>query len=105
MNEAARILIGSHDFHNFGKPHKIGGPTKRCVFHSDWRRHADDLVYEVEANAFLYHMVRRTVKLLVSVGHNRLNIEFIRKILALEEDPGPQGIAPPNGLILEEVVY
>lgn len=105
MNEAANILIGNHNFHNFGKPHKSGGSTKRSVFQSEWGRHADNLVYKVEANAFLYHMVRRIVKLLVAVGQNRLNVEFIKEILTSDENDGPQGIAPPNGLILEEVVY
>lgn len=105
MNEAARILIGNHNFRNFGKPHKTGGSTKRNVFHSKWSRLADNLVYEVEANAFLYHMVRRIVKLLIEVGHNRINIEYIKEILRSEDKAGPQGIAPPNGLILEEVVY
>ena len=105
MNEAARILIGNHNFCNFGKPHKTGGSTERNVFHSNWRRQADNLVYEVEANAFLYHMVRRIVKLLIEVGHNRINIEYINEILGSEDNACPQGIAPPNGLILEEVKY
>jgi len=105
MNEAARILIGNHNFRNFGKAHKTGGSTMRNIIHSNWRRQADNLIYEVEANAFLYHMVRRIVKLMIEVGHKRINVEFIKEILALEDYAGPPGIAPPNGLILEEVVY
>ncbi len=105
MNKAARSLIGNHDFRNFGKPHKTGGSTRRSVIQSEWKRYADNLVYEVEANAFLYHMVRRMVKLLVAVGNNRLNVESIKEFLTSKENTIPQGIAPPNGLILVEVIY
>ena len=105
MNEAARILVGNHNFRKFGSPTKTGGSTERNVIQSEWRRNAESLVYEVKANAFLYHMVRRTVKLLVAVGHSRLNIKNIREMLDFEDDEGPQGIAPPKGLILEEVIY
>jgi tRNA pseudouridine38-40 synthase len=105
MQKAAGLLIGEHDFAAFGTAPIPGGHTLRTVKRADWKRTKDELCFEIEANAFLYRMVRRLVGALTEVGTGRMAIEEINTFL---DDPsvrweGP--LAPAQGLCLEAVIY
>lgn len=109
MNAAAALLVGEHDFATFGTPPQ-GSSTVRRVMMSEWRQEAgllipQALVYRVEATAFLQHMVRRIVGLLVEIGLGVTNLEaFAARFRAA--DLGQAGrVAPPQGLYLEAVYY
>lgn len=71
MREAARGLVGKHDFAAFGKAPISGGHTVRTVYLAEWEPEAESLVFRIEANAFLYRMVRRVVAALLEVGCRR----------------------------------
>ena len=102
--EASAVLPGEHDFSAFGTPPKKGGCTIRVLLKSSWEMAGDELVYEVEANAFLYRMVRRLVFTQVAVGLRRLTVaEFRDGVLATH--PLPPGLAQPQGLVLDNVKY
>lgn len=104
LHEAARLLTGTHDFAAFGTPPRAGGSTVRTVFHAVWQPQAQGLLFEISANAFLYHMVRRLVYWQVLTGQNRLSLEQLA--LAVEaSQPLTPGLAPPQGLTLVEVRY
>lgn len=107
LQAAARLLTGTHDFAAFGTPPRTGGSTIRTVFQAGWQIHEEEQVwFEVTANAFLYHMVRRMVFVQVLVGQQRLSLEALR--LAVETPQAvqvPPGLAPPQGLFLKEVRY
>jgi len=113
MNAAAAMLLGEHDFAAFGAPPRPGSSTVRTVYQAHWRPGAypGEKEFEISANAFLYHMVRRVVYLLVAIGQGRAEAEVIRKVLAAPEEMGTpayaplQGLAPPQGLCLTEVLY
>ena len=105
INQAAVILIGTHDFAAFGTPPKKGGSTIRQVDHAEWKREKDILTFHVTANAFLYHMVRRMVQVQLDIGSGRKEPEYISKALNGEFDGVIQGIAPPQGLFLEQIRY
>ena len=109
MNWAAAKLLGSHDFASFGTPPQ-GEITRRHVFRSEWAIEVPTqgtrlISYCIEANAFLYHMVRTIVGSLVEVGLGRMTIaDFIDAFQA--KDRGRIGwLAPPHGLTLVEVKY
>jgi tRNA pseudouridine38-40 synthase len=109
MNWAAAKLLGSHDFASFGAPPQ-GENTRRQVFRSEWEIEVPTqgtrlISYCIEANAFLYHMVRTIVGALVEIGLGRMTIaEFIDAFQA--KDRGRIGwLAPPHGLTLVEVKY
>ncbi len=109
MNWAAAKLLGSHDFASFGTPPQ-GEKTRRHVFRSEWEIEVPTqgtrlISYCIEANAFLYHMVRTIVGSLVEIGLGRMTIaEFIDAFQA--KDRGRIGwLAPPHGLTLVEVKY
>jgi tRNA pseudouridine38-40 synthase len=104
LNEAAALLLGRHDFAAFGTPPRTGGSTIREVFQAGWKVEADTLQFEVKANAFLYHMVRRMVYLQVLAGQGRLEMGDLARAVQ-EAQPQSPGLAPPQGLVLSQVGY
>ncbi|HEX9012850.1 MAG TPA: tRNA pseudouridine(38-40) synthase TruA [Anaerolineaceae bacterium] len=104
MGQAAALFVGWWDFAVFGSPTRPGGSTVREVFSSSWKAENGELVYEVRANAFLYHMVRRLVALQIKVGQGLLGREEIEAGLTSGKVQ-PPGLAPAQGLCLMEVGY
>jgi tRNA pseudouridine38-40 synthase len=106
MRDAARLLIGEHDFRVFGPAPHPEGTTLRTVLHADWSEIKDGwLAFDIEANAFLQHMVRRIVALLLEIGYERVSRRELEMLL---EDPGARwqgAMAAPSGLCLESVRY
>jgi len=105
MNCAARIFVGEHDFAAFRSLGTEVRSTIRRVTSSAWTRDADILLYRVEANSFLRHMVRAMVAAMVDVGRGKLTAEKVATILdGLDRHAAPAN-APPGGLYLVEVRY
>jgi tRNA pseudouridine38-40 synthase len=107
MNDAAGRLIGEHDFAAFGAAPQ-GDVTVRRVMRAEWHEAMNrwpELEFTIEANAFLYRMVRRIVKALTQVGLGRLSAEDISDILASKDSQRIKGIAPARGLCLVKVTY
>jgi tRNA pseudouridine38-40 synthase len=103
--EGAEALIGRYDFSSFGRPSKKGGSTIRTVISSEWRfAEENQAIFSIKAESFLYHMVRRTVFLLVQIGQGKLGAIDLVKNLS-EKKELPAGIAPARGLFLEKVIY
>jgi len=106
LQAAARQLMGTHDFAPFGRATRTGGSTVREVQQAHWLQIGDQLIFEITANAFLYHMVRRIVFVQVSVAQGKLPVRIISRVLeAPQIQPMFQGLAPPHGLTLVEVCY
>jgi tRNA pseudouridine38-40 synthase len=105
MKKASRYLVGSHDFAAFGSPHQPGGSTNRNVTRADWKKEEDLLVFEVVGNAFLYHMIRSIVMVMVRIGQRKDQPGIIKDFLSNPSGPPSQGLAPASGLSLVEVRY
>ena len=105
LKACAQKLVGEHDFAAFGTPPSEGGTTVRKIFAASWQGESDDFIFEVSANAFLYHMVRRMVNIQVEVGKGILEPDRISEYLSKKLDGMIQGLAPPYGLCLTEVRY
>ncbi len=105
MNRAAAGLIGTHDFAAFGSPYRPQGSTIRTVFQAIWTPLENGLRFEYAANAFLYHMVRRSVYLMAKVGQGRLEPEAVSGAFEKDAPTLPPGLAPACGLTLWEVRY
>jgi tRNA pseudouridine38-40 synthase len=110
------IWSGTHDFSAFGTPPRPEGNTVRTVQSAGWQNHDDEWTFIIQANAFLYRMVRKLVYVQVAVGQGRLMVETLIK--ALEDNPGlaqaarkeaksqiPANLAPACGLTLVDVCY
>lgn len=104
LQKSAALFIGEYDFTAFGNPPRPGGNTVRTVLRSEWDQDGNLYVYHIEANAFLYHMVRRIVFVQVAIASNR--VEYERLAQDLESGiPEHPGIAPACGLELAKVFY
>lgn len=104
MNQAARYLLGKHDFGTFGQPPK-GENRVRELFRAEWERNEDLLIFHVEANAFLQRMVRSLVGSLKLVGDESWTIEdFVDAFRSCDRSRSGT-VAPPQGLYLVSVTY
>ncbi len=104
LRPLASLWPGTHDFAAFGRPPHPGGSTRRTVYHAAWEQQDDEWTFDIEADAFLYRMVRRLVYLQVAVGQGRLSQQALVAALG-KAAPLLAGLAPPQGLTLVAVRY
>ena len=104
LNQAAQHFIGRYDFSSFGRAMKPGSSTIREIFESRWVPEENSWQYQVKANAFLYHMVRRLVFMQVQFAKGSLTLDELTRGLKTKVIIKP-GLAPANGLVLSEVCY
>ena len=108
MNEAARHLIGTHDFTTFSKG-RTDVHTHICtVSHAEWIALSPEqghYKFLYVSNRFLRNMVRATVGTLLEVGKGRMTPEEFRQRLEAKDRALAGTSAPPMGLFLEEVQY
>ncbi len=110
MNEAARYLIGEHDFKSFCKAQSaVDKPTCRFVmsafFESERVLGEDTLVFDIVGNAFLHSMVRTIVGTLVEVGLRRKPVSWVGDALAACNRNAAGPCAPACGLTFWDVQY
>lgn len=105
MRDAARFLVGEHDFASLCRPPGEGRSTVRHLRKLSVSRRGDLLVIRAEATAFLHQMVRSLVGMLVTVGEGRLEAGSMPRILAAKERAAAGRLAPARGLTLERVWY
>jgi tRNA pseudouridine38-40 synthase len=109
MNAASSAFLGSQDFAAWQSAGSPNGPTIRDVMHLEVREvvafNTTLLEIEIEANAFLYQMVRNIVGALIKVGQGDLTAEQIRHLTAGRDRTKCPPPAPPQGLCLVEVKY
>jgi len=105
LQRTSRSLRGSHDFAALGTPHKPGGSTIRHIIRVAWKKTGNHCRFEITGNAFLYHMVRRIVMVLVQIGQGDLPVNALADYLENPSGPPSQGLAPARGLTLFEVQY
>jgi tRNA pseudouridine38-40 synthase len=108
MNSASAQLIGPHDFAAFGSAPsgREEETTVRDVLRAGWRESGcGALVFTIEANAFLFRMVRRLVLALVRVGQGQMSADELKNILESRDAQRIKGLAPACGLCLVDVKY
>ncbi len=105
MNRAARALKGRHDFHSFETHWPNRGSSVRTIYDIVVHRQADRVTLEVEADGFLYNMVRAITGTLVLVGYGRRPESWVAEVVAAENRAEAGPTAPPQGLYLLHVRY
>ncbi len=105
MAEAASYFCGRQDFAAFQAAGSRVRDTVRTVRRCDLTLEGDVLQVRVEADGFLYKMVRTMVGTLVEVGRGRWGPEEVRRIIASRDRRRAGPAAPPQGLCLEMVEY
>jgi len=104
MEEAARLLVGERDFATFGQPPQ-GTSTVRRVLDAHWEVEGPQLDFYIEANAFLYRMVRSIVGTLFSVGRGWMSVGAFQEALDSCERHRAGTTAPACGLCMLKVTY
>ncbi|WP_018543924.1 tRNA pseudouridine(38-40) synthase TruA [Streptomyces sp. LaPpAH-108] len=105
MNEAARALLGEHDFAAYCK-RREGATTIRTLQELSLERGADGVVTAtVRADAFCHNMVRSLIGALLFVGDGHRGPEWPGKVLAAGVRDSAVHVVRPHGLTLEEVGY
>lgn len=104
MEEASCLLVGQHDFATFGQPPQ-GENTIRTVLRAKWQEQQPFLTFDIEANAFLYRMVRSIVGMLVQVGCGQISLDEFAAIVKARERSQGKSLAPAHGLCLMRVDY
>ena len=111
LYEAAQYFMGSHDFSAFGSPTTPAGSTIRTVIRSEWAQTEDnEWRFQIQADAFLYRMVRRLVFVQAAFAQGKVSAETLARSLAKQGSAGRRsglisGLAPAHGLTLIEVTY
>lgn len=109
MEQAAQRLLGSRDFAAWQSAGSPLGPTVRDVKKIDVRRRivfgSKIVEVEIEANAFLYQMVRNIVGALIEVGRGNLDADGIERLTEGKDRTKCPPPASPQGLCLTKVKY
>lgn len=99
MHRAAQALVGEHDFSAFRTVHCQAKHARRNVHEISVRRDGEHVVIDVQANAFLHHMVRNFVGSLLLVGRGEQPEAWVGELLAGRDRTVAGPTAPSNGLV------
>jgi tRNA pseudouridine38-40 synthase len=105
MDRAARALLGRHDFHSFETHWPNRTSSVRTILDLAVAREGDAIRVEIEADGFLYNMVRAITGTLVLVGAGKRPESWVAEALAAEDRAAAGPTAPPQGLFLLRVRY
>jgi tRNA pseudouridine38-40 synthase len=109
MQAAATALVGTHDFASYETTGSSRLTTVRTIFdltiERDARELTDRVIIEVEADGFLYNMVRNIVGTLVAVGRGKESTDWPANVLELRDRTKAGMTAPAQGLFLVGVNY
>jgi len=105
LKEAARLLIGRHDFRSFCVAKSGVDGTECVVYSSNWKRQKELLKYDVEADRFLHNMVRIMVGTMVEIGRGKRSAADLVEMLGAGDRRRAGPTAPAHGLFLTEVNY
>ncbi|MDH5433935.1 MAG: tRNA pseudouridine(38-40) synthase TruA [Gammaproteobacteria bacterium] len=105
MHIAAQSLLGEQSFASF-QSSSCQSPTPfRCVHETNVIRLNEFVIIEIQANAFLHHMVRNIVGCLLEVGVGNQDINYVKKILSRQDRTQAPMTAKAHGLYLVRVGY
>jgi len=111
MAQASGCLVGQHDFRAFASTGSSAKTSVRTIRRLEVRPvrceilGLDAVVVEIEADGFLYKMVRTIVGALLEVGIGRANVGSVERLLVSGDRSRGPATAPPDGLYLVRVIY
>jgi tRNA pseudouridine38-40 synthase len=105
MKKACSYYIGKHDFAAFRSTGSSVKTSTRTVHRAWLEKHGEKIIFYVEADGFLYNMVRIMIGTLIDVGISKLFPENIAEIIESKDRNMAGNTAPARGLCLEAVYY
>lgn len=105
LNELCSLLIGVQDFTSFSK-NNPDVQNKICeIYEARWRRQKNFFIFYIEANRFLYGMVRAIVGSLLKAYSTETGIEYLRNVILQKDRNAAADAVPAKGLFLYKVKY
>jgi tRNA pseudouridine38-40 synthase len=107
LTQSAEAVEGDHCFRAFAvKGTAPENDDHRCaVSRAAWREREGGVVFDIQANRFLHHMVRFLVGTMLDIAEGRRDVAVIRELLAEADNSNVSQPAPPHALFLERVDY
>jgi tRNA pseudouridine38-40 synthase len=106
MREAARLLVGTHDFRSFAATRNYETEnTVRTMRRCEVRRSGPLWTFLIEGDGFLYKMCRGIVGTLVQIGRGKFAAGEVKGMLAAKDRRQAGMSAPAHGLVLWKVFY
>jgi len=105
MHRAAQCLVGEHDFSAFRASLCQSKTPFRHLTHINVYRQQQYVIIDVQANAFVHHMVRNITGSLLEVGNGSQGEDWIQQLLLQKDRTKAAATAKPNGLYLVHVTY
>lgn len=105
MNEAAQMLLGTHDFSAFRSTGSVDSSPIKTIYAVQWQQRGEEIIFRISGDGFLYHMVRNLVWSLVQVGLGRRSSDDFAAELAAQRCEFLNEPAPAQGLYLAQVGY
>jgi tRNA pseudouridine38-40 synthase len=105
MDKAAKLLVGKKDFKSFASAADTRQSSVRTISSCRVKVDGEWIYIDVEADGFLYNMVRNIVGTVVEIGRGRWSPEKITEILEAKDRTAAGPIAPAVGLCLMRIDY
>lgn len=105
MREAASTCIGTHDFTSFCSAKAVVTDKVRTISRFDICEEGDEIVFIIEGDGFLYHMVRILVGTLIEIGQKKRQAVEMKQILAAKNRQAAGPTVTGSGLYLSKVFY
>lgn len=105
MDEAARYLVGRHDFTTFRSVHCQSESPVKTLDRLDVAVVGDEVQVTAAARSFLHHQVRSMVGCLALVGRGQWAPDDMKAALAAKDRSALGLNAPPHGLYFIEAIY
>lgn len=106
MKDAAKYIVGTHDFKSFETSGStVHETTVRTIYSLDISKEENLITISISGDGFLYNMVRIIVGTLVEVGLHKKDPKDLEEIINVKDRSAAGHTAPPQGLYLDEVFY
>lgn len=106
LHQCAELILGEHNFINFCIPPDQEMMTTVCIIQeSSWEISNGGLIYTIEGNRFLRHLVRRLVGTMTNIAIGRQQFSEFELLLKGDERIQKGHSAPAHGLVLTRVRY
>lgn len=105
MQQAASYLVGEHDFSSFRAAACQAKSPLRTIYKLELKQQDEFIVMDIEANAFLHHMVRNIAGVLMTIGSGEMEIDWANEVLEHRDRKLGGVTASPAGLYLTRVEY
>lgn len=105
LSEQAKAFIGTHHFDAFCAAGSSVEDTERTVMNAAVEREGDMVIFRVEADGFLYNMVRIMTGTLIDISRKKIPADSIEQIILSKNRSAAGYTAPAHGLYLNKIHY